>query len=165
MALLHCRRLIQENDTRAAADTYAKELLKGAQAAQWFEHQTEACNTDGCSEPLTSPTDVTPVPFAACRATTALPRCCKSAVDRPEDCCRPKRPSAEGVSDLLLKMLPRSTADLDFHVCRLAQDLEQAYAAMQVERKQQLRQLFLREQQQWDAELAAQGLALAKVRD
>ncbi len=36
---------------------------------------------------------------------------------------------------------------------------------MQMERKQQLRQLFLREQQQWDTELAAQGLALAKVRD
>eukprot|EP00891_Asterochloris_glomerata_P004432 jgi/Astpho2/4432/fgenesh1_pg.00067_%23_33_t len=47
----------------------------------------------------------------------------------------------------------------------LAQDLQQAYAAMQMERKQQLRQLFLREQQQWDTELAAQGLALAKVRD
>ena len=62
-------------------------------------------------------------------------------------------------------MLPRSMADVDVHVCRLAQDLQQACAAMQLERKQQLRQLFLREQQQWDAELAAQGLALAKVRD
>ena len=120
---------------------------------------------DGRSGALASPTNVIHVPSAACRATTALPRSCKSAVDRPEDCCRPKGPSAEGVSNLFQEMPPRSTADVDVHVCRLAQDLQQAYAAMQLERKQQLRQLFLREQQQWDAELAAQGLALAKVRD
>ena len=69
------------------------------------------------------------------------------------------------MSNLLLKMPPRSRADLTHLVCRLAQDLQQAYAAMQVDRKRKLSQLFAREQQRWDAELAAQGLALAKVRD
>lgn len=117
---LNIRRLIQENDTRAAADSYAKELLKGAQAAQWFEHQREHA-------------------------------------ERPQH-----YPDAASLQWTDLKTVAGPKARLQKE---LAQDLQQAYAAMQMERKQQLRQLFLREQQQWDTELAAQGLALAKVRD